>query len=87
VAGFEPATSWSQTRRDTGLRYTPKRFAKLSFKIAAANIFEKNVPLTFLIKIYYLKPVEKEWIAGNWKGILFYGFAANIIFEENFKYV
>ncbi len=23
VAGFEPTTSWSQTRRDTGLRYTP----------------------------------------------------------------
>jgi hypothetical protein len=39
VAGFEPAASWSQTRRDTGLRYTPKRFAKVSFKIAAANIF------------------------------------------------
>jgi hypothetical protein len=39
VAGFEPATSWSQTRRDTGLRYTPKRFAKVNFKIAAANIF------------------------------------------------
>jgi hypothetical protein len=42
VAGFEPATSWSQTRRDTGLRYTPKRFAKLSFKIAAANILKEN---------------------------------------------
>ena len=24
VAGFEPTTSWSQTKRDTGLRYTPK---------------------------------------------------------------
>lgn len=24
VAGFEPTTSSSQTRRDTGLRYTPK---------------------------------------------------------------
>ena len=24
MAGFEPATSWSQTRRDTGLRYIPK---------------------------------------------------------------
>ena len=23
MAGFEPATSWSQTRRDTGLRYIP----------------------------------------------------------------
>ncbi len=25
VAGFEPTTSCSQSRRDTGLRYTPKR--------------------------------------------------------------
>ncbi len=25
MAGFEPATSWSQTRRDTGLRYIPKQ--------------------------------------------------------------
>src|SRR3954468_15237394 len=25
VRGFEPPTSWSQTRRATGLRYTPKR--------------------------------------------------------------
>lgn len=24
MAGFEPATSWSQTRRDTGLRYIPR---------------------------------------------------------------
>jgi len=23
AAGFEPATSWSQTKRDTGLRYAP----------------------------------------------------------------
>ncbi len=26
VAGFEPTTSWSQTKRDTGLRYTPIRY-------------------------------------------------------------
>ena len=26
VARFELAASWSQTRRDTGLRYTPKLF-------------------------------------------------------------
>ncbi len=25
VAGFEPTTSCSQSRRDTGLRYTPKK--------------------------------------------------------------
>ena len=29
VAGFEPTTSWSQTRRDTGLRYTPKNNGEL----------------------------------------------------------
>jgi site-specific DNA recombinase len=29
VAGFEPTTSWSQTKRDTGLRYTPRWY--LSF--------------------------------------------------------
>ena len=31
VAGFEPTTSCSQSRRDTGLRYTPKRSAKVVF--------------------------------------------------------
>jgi hypothetical protein len=31
VAGFEPAASTSQMWRDTGLRYTPKRSAKVSF--------------------------------------------------------
>jgi hypothetical protein len=25
VTGFEPATSWSRTKRATKLRYTPKR--------------------------------------------------------------
>lgn len=25
AAGFEPATSWSQTKRDTRLRYAPKK--------------------------------------------------------------
>jgi hypothetical protein len=39
VAGFEPAASTSQMWRDTGLRYTPKRFAKVSFKTAGANVF------------------------------------------------
>ena len=29
VTGFEPATTWSQTRCATGLRYAPKTFAKL----------------------------------------------------------
>ena len=29
ATGFEPATTWSQTRRATGLRYTP--FAELAY--------------------------------------------------------
>ena len=29
VTGFEPATTWSQTRCATGLRYAPKVIAKL----------------------------------------------------------
>jgi hypothetical protein len=41
VAGFEPTTSSSQTRRDTGLRYTPNNTA-LKFRtdvlIAGANM-------------------------------------------------
>ena len=31
VAGFEPTTSCSQSRRDTGLRYTPKNWYHLNF--------------------------------------------------------
>ncbi len=30
VTGFEPATTWSQTRCATGLRYAPKSNAKLA---------------------------------------------------------
>ena len=29
MTGFEPATTWSQTRCATGLRYAPNGFAKL----------------------------------------------------------
>ena len=32
ATGFEPATTWSQTRSATGLRYTPNAF---SFKAGA----------------------------------------------------
>ena len=38
MAGFEPTTSWSQTKRDTGLRYTPKISAE-------REGFEPSVPL------------------------------------------
>lgn len=35
ATGFEPATTWSQTRRATGLRYTPK---KRTFVFADAKV-------------------------------------------------
>ena len=47
VAGFEPTTSCSQSRRDTGLRYTPNvvststtinHFNGLTFVFGGANI-------------------------------------------------
>ncbi len=53
VAGFEPTASCSQSRRDTGLRYTPK--IKTMYKIEDYNLtsinnaesegFEPSVPL------------------------------------------
>jgi hypothetical protein len=56
VAGFEPAASTSQMWRDTGLRYTPKRFAKVSFKTSVANIFEKNFKCLYnLLRLRLLK--------------------------------
>ena len=36
VTGFEPATSWSQTRRSTKLSYTPK-FPQCLGAVAAAT--------------------------------------------------
>ena len=41
VAGFEPTTSCSQSRRDTGLRYTPK----VVIVPAEREGFEPSVPL------------------------------------------
>ena len=29
ATGFEPATSWSQTRSATGLRYTPRHIRRV----------------------------------------------------------
>ena len=37
VTGFEPATTWSQTRRATGLRYAPISSAKLRKKHETAQ--------------------------------------------------
>ncbi len=41
VTGFEPATSWSQTRRSTKLSYTPRDCAVLyhARSVAACGIF------------------------------------------------
>ena len=46
ATGFEPATTWSQTRRATGLRYTPfdvnlhmpKPLKKAHFSFASAKV-------------------------------------------------
>ena len=45
VAGFEPTTSWSQTRRDTGLRYTPRNYG---IKEAVKSL---NEPLLRVIRL------------------------------------
>ncbi len=37
MAGFEPATSWSQTKRDTGLRYIPKIINQLMRRVRDSN--------------------------------------------------
>ena len=46
ATGFEPATTWSQTRRATGLRYTPfdvnlhksEPYKKAHFSFASAKV-------------------------------------------------
>ena len=39
--GFEPTTSWSQTRRSTKLSYTPKHFAK-TFELTRTNLVTRT---------------------------------------------
>lgn len=60
VAGFEPTTSSSQTRRDTGLRYTPNNIA-LKFRtnvlIAGANMLG-----LFIESKYYFHQKRKKVI-------------------------
>ena len=43
VAGFEPTTFCSQSRRDTGLRYTPKIFANIRTSLRRFKIFLLSV--------------------------------------------
>jgi hypothetical protein len=38
VTGFEPATSWSQTRRSTKLSYTPECFVMLITRNAPTHV-------------------------------------------------
>jgi hypothetical protein len=38
VARFELTTSWSQTRRDTGLRYTPRKISLFSFYYVKVSV-------------------------------------------------
>jgi hypothetical protein len=60
VARFELTTSWSQTKRDTGLRYTPNIFG-------SANINEKFLisipsPKIFII---FLNTLQIETVKGS----------------------
>src|SRR5690349_643867 len=48
MAGFEPATSWSQTRRDTGLRYIPSYSKLLPFCYLSVCI-EPQCPLVIFV--------------------------------------
>ena len=43
VAGFEPTTSWSQTRRDTGLRYTPKNKSMVDHPLFFSQFLRRAV--------------------------------------------
>ena len=56
VAGFEPTTSCSQSRRDTGLRYTPKIYFFHLHKLTQRPSRPKsgrNTGLRYTPKIYF----------------------------------
>ena len=42
MAGFEPATSWSQTRRDTGLRYIPNKLISEGIQSSLRREWDSN---------------------------------------------
>ena len=48
VAGFEPAASCSQSRRDTGLRYTPMVSLYEDAKLKNKNAFQNGFRIFFL---------------------------------------
>ena len=66
VAGFEPATLWSQTRCATRLRYTPIRV--LIQQLLIISMYKETKIKRNLIKIWYITkhdnylPLRKETI-------------------------
>ena len=66
VAGFEPATLWSQTRCATRLRYTPIRL--LIQQLLIISMYKDTKIKRNLIKIWYITkhdyylPLRKETI-------------------------
>ena len=55
VAGFEPATLWSQTRCATRLRYTPKGVLIQYLLIISKN---KDCKLRIILKEYDIKKYD-----------------------------
>ncbi len=54
VTGFEPATTWSQTRCATGLRYAPKTLTALFCQSDAKVRIISNMH-KFFMKIQFVK--------------------------------
>ena len=53
VTGFEPATTWSQTRCATGLRYAPIATAKLVIFFDLQTFLLKKSVINLLFYCYY----------------------------------
>jgi hypothetical protein len=53
VTGFEPATSWSRTKRATKLRYTPKIDSKLLVGLAGFEPTTSSTPRKRATKLRY----------------------------------
>ena len=66
VAGFEPATLWSQTRCATRLRYTPIRVLIQQLLIISmykdAKIKRNLTKIWYITKHDYYLPLRKETI-------------------------
>jgi hypothetical protein len=59
VTGFEPATSWSQTKRATGLRYTPycEKDSRKPAVFQAADFSAPALFLALLVIVLYIKNI------------------------------